>query len=399
MPNESLEAQTGTLPELQDIAPPEQEEEEEERNVMECENCGNEIDLDCEDSVMVLTGRRWDTPTCRWSLSHEHWCYGCQCDDAVFIVDWHSDPALRASEGWCSHSLASGNYYCHESSREWNTYPEESEEEDSQNDRLLNYSTDIFDILNWPRENAKDALVFGVELEIEGRGDTYSNDLVDILGGSKGTKTGRAILKYDGSLSNSRGCEIVTLPYTLEQHRKPGLWDVLLDSRLQAHARSGAGTTNCGMHVHINRCALSALTVGKMVVFLNNPDNGGFVTTVAQRQSGSYCVRDSAKKHSDALHGYDMSRYDIINISGGATVEVRMFRGNVRPERVLKNIEFCHALVRFCESHGITQAQRWGVFADWLSKQRKSYPNLYGFLAEKGYFPVPRNAPAPVADA
>lgn len=398
MPNESLEAQTGTLPELQDVAPPEPEEEE--RNVIECENCGAEIDLDCENAVMVRTGRRWDSGHYRWRLDHEQWCDRCQCDDAVFIVDWLSDIALRASEGWCSHSFASDNYCYHESSEEWYTYPEESEEEDdSQNDRLLSYSTDIFDVLCWPRENAKNALVFGVELEIEGRGDTYSNDLVDILGGSRGTKTGRAILKYDGSLSDSRGCEIVTLPYTLEQHRKPGLWDVLLDSRIQARARSGAGTTSCGMHVHINRRALSALTVGKMVVFLNNPDNGGFVTTVAQRQSGSYCVRDSAKKHSDALHGYDMSRYDIINISGGATVEVRMFRGNVRPERVLKNIEFCHALVRFCESHGITQAQRWGVFAEWLSKQRKSYPNLYGFLAEKGYFPVPRNAPAPVADA
>lgn len=396
MPNESLEVRTGTLPESLDIAPSEPEEEE-ERNVMECESCGTEIDLDCESYIMVLTGRRWDNAGYRWWLAHEHWCDRCQCDYAVFISDWRHDPTLNASEGWCSHSFASENYCYHESSEEWYTYPEE--EEDSQNDSLLSYSTDIFDILDWPRENSKDALVFGVELEIEGRGDTYSNDLVYILGGSKGTKTGRAILKYDGSLDDSRGCEIVTLPYTLEQHRKPGLWDVLLDSRLQARAKSGAGTTSCGMHVHINRRALSALTAGKMVVFLNNPDNGGFVTTVAQRSSGSYCVRDANKKHTDALHGYDMSRYDIINLSGKATVEVRMFRGNLRPERVLKNIEFCHALVRFCESHGITQAQRWGVFAEWISKQRKSYPNLYGFLAEKGYFPAPRSGIAAIADA
>jgi hypothetical protein len=306
-----------------------------------------------------------------------------------------------------SERVAADFFYWHESDGEWRGYPEESDDDydsDDDDDRsLMSYGTDILNVLGWPANTPDDALLFGVELEMEGRQGHYAHELASILGGCRGTKTGTAILKEDGSLTSGRGVELVTLPMTLEKHRASGCWSKWLDSRLQAVAMSGAGTTNCGIHVHINRAALSALTIGKMVVFLNNPDNSAFVTTIAQRRSGSYCSRDGRKKLTAAWRGYSVAsrdssgnpldvvyntRYDIINLTGGSTVEVRMFRGNLRPERVLKNIEFCHALVMFCQSAGIVESGKWGNFVTWLRSNAKNYPNLCDYLREHDILPA-----------
>ena len=60
----------------------------------------------------------------------------------------------------------------------------------------------------------------------------------------------------------------MTLPYTLDQHRTAFDWPRLLKP-LAKIGKSGADPSACGMHVHINRQALSALTLGKMRAFAN----------------------------------------------------------------------------------------------------------------------------------
>lgn len=366
------------------------EADEAEALVCECPNCGDMFSEDNAPSNAVIVGRNGY----RWSRAT--WCDDCQSRSTVYVEDCGE---------YCDESVVGDFFYFWESDCEWHSDPEpEPDDEETDGDSLLNYSTDIMDVLGWPRGLKPDALCFGVELEMEAKGSNYANDIVSLLGGSDGTKTGRAILKHDGSLREGRGVELVTLPDTLEGHQS-GYWHKLLDSRLQRAAQSGAGTTNCGIHVHINRAALSPLTVGKLVVFLNNPANDAFVTTVAQRRSGGYCQRDERKaKVTQAYRPREISddyysrpsntRYDIINVTGGSTVEIRMFRGNLRPERVLKNVEFCHALVMFCESAGIAQAASYSLFLAWLEKHRKAYPNLVGFLREHDYMakPVVRGA-------
>lgn len=377
-----------------------------------CERC--EATYDPNESQSVVTGR---TGTGHWQT--QEWCPDCVSNDTVRLEDpcdaWRPLPTDVVAYGTaCEH------FYCHEPDGCWYVYPQD-EDEDEDGDSLLDYSTDVLDVLGWPRESRRDALLFGVELEMEAKSHYRAHDLVAQLGGSRGTNSGKAILKRDGSLEDGRGVELVTLPFTLERHTKSGMWPEMLDARLQAMAKSGAGTTNCGIHVHINRVALSPLTVGKLVVFLNNPDNASFCSDVAQRRSGGYCQRDERKKITSAHKGYtslgtqtvtgwdgethtrevtlDNSRYDIINVTGSRTVEIRMFRGNLRPERVLKNIEFCHALVRFCEASSIKSAARFGHFIEWLQKNRREYPNLVDFLTEKQWMPPRIVRGQPVAPA
>jgi len=219
------------------------------------------------------------------------------------------------------------------------------------------------------------ALLFGVELEMEPRGRTEQSDLIEALGGITQEKF---ILKEDGSLDD--GVELVTIPLSLEDHLSRFGWEHVLDP-LRTIAKSGADTDNCGMHVHINKAALSPLQIGKMLVFLNSTVLRDQITIIAQRDSNTFCKR-SDKKFTDgrAISEY---RHDIVNV-GLLTVEIRMFRGNLRADRVFKNLEFCHALVVFCRDASLTEIERWEEFASWLLKRRSQYPHLVSFLAEKG---------------
>jgi Pentapeptide repeats (9 copies) len=240
---------------------------------------------------------------------------------------------------------------------------------------LYSYSTDIFDKLAWPPENARNALVFGVELECEARDEDRhgQKSIIEALGGSIGENY---ILKCDASLTY--GVEIVSLPYTLDQHRQTFGWDRILKP-LADIAKSGARTTNCGMHCHINRAALSPLTLGKMLVFANCAGMHDMIDLIAQRSQNSYCVRRD-KKITDGQS--NSARRESLNVRD-ATVEVRIFRGNTRPERVIKNISFCHAMVQYARASSMLTIESVDHFTHWLIGHRGAYPELVSFLIEK----------------
>lgn len=124
---------------------------------------------------------------------------------------------------------------------------------------------------------------------------------------------GFAILKHDGSIG--QGFEIVTAPSTLELHRDN--WKPFWSSTPQT-TLSGWSSGKCGMHVHITRP--SALTVGKMLCFLNADDNASLINAVAGRAQSSW-AKVSPKKVTDWDKSSD--RYEALNIQNRKTVEVR----------------------------------------------------------------------------
>jgi hypothetical protein len=248
------------------------------------------------------------------------------------------------------------------------------DEENLPTSLLLEHDENVLTWCKFDRKRlGKGSLVFGVELEMEPTGDASQGDIIHAFGGCARSQY---ILKEDGSLED--GVELVTVPLTLEEHLTRFGWEQVL-APVRNVAKSGVGTNRCGMHVHVNKAALSSLQIGKMLVFLNSIVMRDYITTIAQRESNTYCTR-SAKKVTDGSARSD-SRYDIVNV-GGATVEIRMFRGNLRTERVFKNLEFCHALVLFCRDASLTEIERWDEFAAWLLTRRSQYPHLVRFLAD-----------------
>lgn len=252
------------------------------------------------------------------------------------------------------------------------------------------HETDVLNQHGWPSVTPKKGLCFGVELEMEHKEEDSSEgqeQLSTLLGGKEGKERsdvpGNYILMRDGSLDSS-GVELITAPYTLEYHQDTFGWKTLLDS-VKDVGRSGRGTSACGMHVHINRASISALTLGKMLVFVNEVSNTRLIERIAQRNPEQWArrykktIRDGISATSD--------KYEALHV-GRQTIECRIFRGNLRPDRVLKNIEFCHSIVVYCKQASMKAVEGHSDYLHWLGKNRGTYPNLVRFLGETYGFKV-----------
>lgn len=273
--------------------------------------------------------------------------------------------------GWVPIAYARSNFYHNEARNTFHV------DRPPPTNALLAYNANPFDSFTWDTRNRPNALVFGIELEMEPVRSSNQTNLIEALGGNVGKQF---ILKSDGSLTD--GVELVTMPFTMSQHLdNTGVpWNALLEA-VKAIGMSGRNTNNCGMHIHINKKALSALTIGKMLVFLNSPHLEPLITLIAQRGNNSYTRRGN-KKLTDGTRSSE-NRYDMLNVSvRHPTCEMRMFRGNLTPERVYKNVEFCHALVQYCRQSSMVTLCEWGQFADWLIAHRGQYQNLSRFLID-----------------
>jgi hypothetical protein len=241
--------------------------------------------------------------------------------------------------------------------------------------RLYGYSTKAQDVCQWPSFK-RDALVYGVEVEMEPRGHSGQRTVLEKLGDDETL----CFCKSDGSLD--AGVELVTVPLSLNEHRTVFDWRGRMRPVLP-YAMSGSRTSNCGMHVHVNRRAISNLTLGKMLMFMNDPAMVGVVATVAQRTASTW-ARPTPKKWKDALEfRASGSRYQTLNITG-PTVEFRVFRGSLRHDRILKNLEFCESVVEFCRVTSAARVTDPALYLEWVAARRREFPALNAFLVEVG---------------
>jgi hypothetical protein len=300
---------------------------------------------------------------------------------------------LDDTSGYVSATWRERHCYYSEPADAWFLY--EANRDDSERNDIWDYhQTNVLEVHGWPNVTPKNALCFGVELEMEHVDNSTRSGqtaLLTALGGRDGGVTGvegAYILMQDGSLDDC-GVELITCPYTLDFHQKAFNWKALM-GRISTIGKSGRNTINCGMHVHVNRKAISALTLGKMLAFVNSEENRRLVEHIAQRRQSGYAGLFPKK----IVNGKDTEsdRYDALHVSYH-TIEFRIFKGNLRPDRILKNIEFCHAVVTYCRDASMVAIETYSDFLAWLSKRRGTYPNLVKFLCEQQYMTQKNIAP------
>lgn len=228
---------------------------------------------------------------------------------------------------------------------------------------------------------------FGVELELE-CSDSFvplRNAIVFDCNELLNEESQFCIFKRDGSLKNSGdgGFEICTSPASLEYHKAK--WVKFfnnLPEGLEASSR-------CGMHVHISKAPLTSLQIGKIIGFVHNPLNAQFLALVAGRPSNDYCEYKSNKTCKFALSKYinQFSHRSAVNVLNGATIEIRIFASTTNYASFIKNIEFCHALVKYAGSGNISIAESKNLknFLQFINENRKFYPFLASFLSNRGY--------------
>lgn len=211
----------------------------------------------------------------------------------------------------------------------------------------------------------------GVELEVECSSLYDPNQQAEYV--TKLLK-GFVVCKADGSLSH--GFEIVTVPADLDTHRT--LWLPFFEE-LPPKIKSYS-TDTCGLHVHCSRAPLSALTIGKCLVFMTHANNKRFIETIAGRTANRWS-RFKDKHYTDSLRNPE-DKYEALNLIPKDTIEFRIFRGTLRRESLFKAIEFCDALIHFeLPAHRpYRHCHRLKDFLEFVNDHRKHWPHLQAFI-------------------
>lgn len=318
----------------------------------ECEDCGQTTALD--DSVEVLR---------RLLCAH--------CADDYFTC--------RRCDGQFHHDDCGDDGYCQ------SCWDEQLEEQEEERGPIREYSYNVLNALSafGPRGTVQ----YGVELEVEtpgGARDDLAEEVISVIGEDF------VVLKEDGSLDH--GFEIVSAPAPLNIHK--ARWDTLFEWHDKRRKLRSYDTNTCGMHVHISRAGLTQLQIGRMLVFLHNPDNAQFVKHIAQRNPERWASFAAKKKHVDAKR-QDGDRYVALNLRPRYTVELRIFKGTLKRESFYKNLEFAAALVAFTApaERSLIEAGRHEEFVKFVRKNRKLYPHLDDFLVLRGYLPKRTTSP------
>ena len=359
-----------------------------------------------------------ETVSVRESGRMRTWCESCRDDGAVWVEDqeeyWQQDDAH-----WSEREQA---YYSYDRDSE---LEESDDDDDSYNEgrdeepnRLMSYMTVVTDFV------AKDTsfvsspfgdFLMGVELEMATDGSVGSavESVRDALGEDY------CVCKSDGSLP-SGGFEVVTAPRKLDEHIKRfGEWfGKGIPSNFSAWDKEA-----CGMHVHIDSRAFTAMTLGKFLMLINSSTNVDFIRRIAgrhptvDRQAREYCAAEEQSildnpKH--ALNGKSTRRYRMVNTTclkrseadrlgvhyvgerSFNTIELRIFRSSLKRERLLAQIEFTHAAVMFCRVASYRDLD-YSSFIKWLRTTNNTYPNLADWYGVRRRATAKNSAPAELA--
>ena len=235
----------------------------------------------------------------------------------------------------------------------------------------------------------------GFELEVESRDNSRFHG-AELAQRDLGA---HAYMKDDGSLND--GFEIVTHPHTLQAYQTDFNWEFI--PRLKREGYRSWNTETCGLHVHVSRTAFGTGETpwgraDREILILKRQshelrfmkliyDNQRQVERLAGRSGNHYATFGDKGKLVDKvkLGSQSNGRYSAINTENDMTLEVRVFKGSLRKERVLSALEFVTASVEYTRDLKVTaknQALSWLRFTAYVSDNMETYPNLALIMSE-----------------
>jgi hypothetical protein len=305
-----------------------------ERETFTCDHCGDYHSDDLSEYHIQDT----DTVICSGCYEHNDYFYCSDCEE------YYSDRSANYSDDGTFCNDCIGDHI--------------------KNENIKDYGYDPLNDLDFLGD-PKDDLYLGLELEV------YVNkDLNDTANTVSDLLNGYAILKEDSSISMP-GFEIVTAPCSLAIHREK-----ITEFFSNNPDIDTDDSIDIGLHIHISRKPLTQLTIGKMLVFINNPDNQDKIVAIAGRSSNKWATI-SPKKITDIKK--QTSRYEAINLQNNDTVEFRIFASTVDPKLILARLEFVHALTIWVKDQSMLSLG-WNIFISYVRENKALYPNLVEWL-------------------
>lgn len=244
-------------------------------------------------------------------------------------------------------------------------------------------------------------MFFGFELEVDankstGDGGGEPSESVRRKNEDRATKIRESVkddrgpivyCKRDGSVP--QGFEVVSHPFTwgwLVTHRD--IFDPIFALKRGGLVSHDSG--RCGMHVHMSRDAFTPMHLFKFLEFFQKHKQ--FIMVVSQRgQENNYARieytlgRNPLNLALGTMEAED--RYRAVNLSNDKTIEVRIFRGTLKKERFLKNLEFCESLYEFTMVYANSDCTLEN-YIKFVWSYKGDFPNLYAFLVERYKFAI-----------
>ena len=305
------------------------------------------------------------------------------CDSCCEL--FHQDVASNfGGSTYCERCYENNVHFCEDCEETY--WADDGHDCDGESEYVHNYSYKPS-----PFFFGEDKFHLGFELEIE----LQRGNLQDVASMVHNSLGARAYMKEDGSLNN--GLEIVTHPHTLEAY-KLFPWDVL--KQLKSYRCRSWNTDTCGLHVHVSRKGfghtydrekfdsrtsyLSAVQLSRQAHEFRFMkliyDNERQITRLAGRTT-HYASFDDKGNISSKVKQYHQSngRYSAVNCENENTLEIRVFRGSLRKERVLSALELVHACVEYTRDlkvNGKDKNLSWLKFTGFVSANVETYPNL-----------------------
>lgn len=215
----------------------------------------------------------------------------------------------------------------------------------------------------------KSKLLFGIELEIDSKFRRKTCTVAEELG---------FIGEDDGSLDEELGIEIVGKPMELEEIRKEaGPWMQFL-KKVRTHVPKDFDDSGYGMHVSVSRESMSLTHQIRFVYFIHM--NEPLCEVVAGRENYEWANFYPKELDESAL---DCEKYEAASVRGKHRIEVRIFKSTKDPKRFIVNVEFCAAVVEFTKDDRDKSQLNSINFREWLTGNRKKYPDLSDFLIGK----------------
>ena len=316
--------------------------------------------------------------------------YLCPCCDDLFHQEnglWYRDTR------YCDNCYNNNYYECDNCGNScWDGDGHECTDDDDEESGSVIHS---YSYRPSPYFFGKGQYYLGFELEVESRGESrYAG--AEIAQAELGA---HAYMKDDGSLND--GFEVVTHPHTLEAYQRDFNWEFI--PKLKREGYRSWNTETCGLHVHVSRTAFGtgetpwgrsdreALILKRQAHELRFMkliyDNQRQVERIAGRSSSHYATfGDKGKLVEKVKYGNQSNgRYSAINTENDMTLEVRVFKGSLRKERVLSALEFVSASVEYTRDLKVTaknQALSWLRFTAYVSENMETYPNLALIMSE-----------------
>jgi len=240
--------------------------------------------------------------------------------------------------------------------------------------------------------NLKNELLVGIECEIEAREHINQYDEKATAWTIAHESSNLFWTCRDGSVS--RGFEVISHPSTFDVFRKLDLNQILLRHRKDYR---GFYSSNCGIHIHVNRSAFDGEThLFRFLSFINK--NVKFSKVIGQRRGtgGDWCQyssNDVDRCKSEIVSKYKRKdkrpvrpfsdRYKAVNLMNSATIEVRIFKSNLDEQGFRKNLDFVESLFYFTQQSGNVNFNDLSKYCSYIAKNQKSYPNLFEFLCRE----------------